>query len=299
MNDGALSFVKAAILCSLQSGDLRMARRRDKGRLMATEPRVALFSDRWLSQPEWARHGMQVQRLGALPFERLVQDPPDALVVDLPAADAGLLDACWRLHDLLQIPLILVSPEAPAAEAAALLDRGADEIVTGLGEGSLLAARVKAILRRTMANRPVEAPTRLRLGEVTIDLTSRTVHRGGEARVLSRTEFLLLQALVAARGRVCGHAELAGRVWGSAEPSATRYLRLYIRYLRQKLEMNPEAPRYLINVWGSGYQLLLDKDSPTGAGSAEAAEDAAPPSWAHPQPSFAASGAAGGRPQEA
>jgi DNA-binding response OmpR family regulator len=239
-------------------------RRGGEAPLAAATACVSLLSDRWLSQPDWAGHGMRVVRLGPVGFERLVQDPPDAIVIDTGAADARQLDACWQLHDLLQVPLVLVAPEMAAADVAALLDRGADEIVTGSVDGSLLAARVAAILRRTLAGRPADTPSRVRLGDVTVDLASRTVHRAGESSVLSRTEFELFRALAAARGRVCTHAELAGRVWGQRQPSATRYLRLYIRYLRQKLEVDPEAPRYLLNIWGRGYQLLIDEPGQEG-----------------------------------
>ena len=224
----------------------------------ASPLRVALLSDRWLSPGQWSRRGMSAERLRPVAFERLLADPPAAIVVDPACADARQLADCWQLHELLGVPVIVLAEGATGDEAAALLRRGADEVITGTPDASLLAAQVAAILRRSQRQTLRDASALLQLdGDVEVDMVRRIVRRPAGSQSLSRTEFNLLLALVRAGGRACTHHELVSQVWGADCASATHYLRLYIRYLRDKIEADPRRPRAILNVWGVGYRIAL------------------------------------------
>lgn len=219
--------------------------------------RVALLSDRWLEPAEWSRRGMAPTHLQPVAFERLLTDPPAAIVLDPECTEARQLTDCWQLHDLLRVPVIVLAPGASGAEVAALLERGAEDVVTGTPDAALLAATVAAILRRVRRQAPQQVPPVVRLGSAEVDLVRRVIRRPGGTQSLSRTEFGLLLALLRAGGRACTHHDLITRVWGADYASATHYLRLYIRYLREKLEDDPRRPRFILNVWGTGYRLAL------------------------------------------
>jgi two-component system KDP operon response regulator KdpE len=221
-----------------------------------THARVGLISDRWLKPAEWSQRGLTLVRMQWLAFEWLLVDPPAAIVLDLESADARQVADVWQLHDLLGVPVVVLAGAAPRGEIQALLERGAEDVVTGSPDGTLTAALVAAILRRPRSGSVQQVPLVLRLDGIEVDMARRVVRRPGGPLSLSRTEFALLMALVRAGGRACSHAELVTRVWGADHAAATHYLRLYIRYLRQKIERDPLHPRHLLNVRGVGYRLV-------------------------------------------
>jgi two-component system, OmpR family, KDP operon response regulator KdpE len=220
--------------------------------------RVALVSDRWLSPEAWEGRGMTVTRPGSASFERLVAEKFGAVLLDWSFPDDGALANYWQLHNLLGVPLVVLAEGAASGEVKGLLDRGADDVVTGSVDGALLAARVAAIVRRTQGRGQPQVSATLSLSGIEVDLAQRMVRRPDGAQTLSRTEYALLEAFLAARGRACSHRELVSRVWGGESASATHYLRLYVRYLRQKLELDPAHPKHLVNVRGVGYRLVLE-----------------------------------------
>jgi len=200
---------------------------------------------------------MTVTRPGAMAFEQLVSSAPDAIVLDGALEDDSQVRNSWRAHELLGVPIIVMA--RPADEVLELLERGADEVVAHAEDDALLAARVAAVLRRAPERRPQNVSSTLTLGRVEVDMERRVVRRPDGTQTLSRTEFALFQALVQARGRACTRQELITRVWGAQYASATHYLRLYVRYLRQKLELDPMHPAYLLNVHSVGYRLVVDE----------------------------------------
>jgi two-component system KDP operon response regulator KdpE len=238
----------------------------------STPSRVALLSDRWLAPREWSERGMSAVRLRPMAFERLLADPPDAIVLDPACGDTRQVADCWQLHDLLRVPVVVLALSASADEVAALLERGAEDVVTETPDPALLAARVGAILRRCRRQALHHLPPVVNLDGVEVDLVRRVVRRPGGTQSLSRTEFNLLLAFLRSGGRTCTHHELMTRVWGTECASATHYLRLYIRYLREKIEDDPRRPSRILNVWGVGYRLAL---RPAAETVMPAAEDSA------------------------
>jgi two-component system KDP operon response regulator KdpE len=227
----------------------------------APPARVGFLSGTWQPAGEWMRRGLTPYRLPAGAIERLFADPPDVIVVDAARDDARPVADCWQLADLLGVPLVVLAPGAAAETVTALLARGATDVITESRAAlpvALLAARVAAVVRRTGRREGARLPVRLQVDGGEIDLVHRVVRRADGARSLSATEFRLLLALLRAGGRTCPHGELMARVWGPSSTSATHYLRLYVQYLREKIEADPRRPRHLVNVRGSGYRLVLD-----------------------------------------
>ena len=181
----------------------------------------------------------------------------DREAVDLAILDLGLPD--MRGHDLLRLirgrrpdlPVVVLSSRADEAGKVEALDLGADDYVTkpfGMNE---LLARLRNALRHRLASQG-ERPA-FRVGDLSVDLVRRLVRLGDREIKLSRKEFEVLRELVLHAGKVLTHAHILQAVWGS--PVDPQYLRIYVRQLRQKLEPDPERPRYILTETGVGYRL--------------------------------------------
>ena len=177
--------------------------------------------------------------------------------VDLLILDLGLPD--MKGHELLRIirerdehvPVVVLSSRGDEAGKVEAFDLGADDYVTkpfGMNE---LLARLRAALRHQLAvqgERPI-----FRVDELTVDLVRRIVRMGDHDVKLSPKEYEVLRLMVLHAGKVLTHAHILREVWGASTES--QYLRVYVRQLRQKLEPNPERPRYILTETGVGYRL--------------------------------------------
>ncbi len=182
----------------------------------------------------------------------LLEEAPDLIILDL-----GLPD--MHGHDLLQtirarnesVPIVVLSSRSDEAGKVKALDLGADDYVTkpfGMDE---LLARMRAALRhqlQTQGERPV-----FRLGDLSVDLVRRIVKVGDREVKLSPKEYDLLRVLVQHAGKVLTHKFLLGELWDDLTDA--QYLRVYVRQLRQKIEADPEQPRYVLTETGVGYRL--------------------------------------------
>jgi len=182
----------------------------------------------------------------------LLKEAPDLIILDL-----GLSDV--HGHELLQtirarnesVPIVVLSSRSDEAGKVQALDLGADDYVTkpfGMDE---LLARMRAALRhqlQTQGERPV-----FRLGELSVDLVRRIVKVGEREVKLSPKEYDLLRVLVQHAGKVLTHKFLLGELWDDLTDA--QYLRVYVRQLRQKIEADPEQPRYVLTETGVGYRL--------------------------------------------
>jgi two-component system KDP operon response regulator KdpE len=135
-----------------------------------------------------------------------------------------------------------------------LLDAGADDYVTKPFGFDELVARMRAALRRTAEDADAEEPVVV-LGPLRIDRAEQRVWRDGEEVRLSPTEFALLLVLARHPGKTVTHRQLLESVWGTRAPEAEGRLRVYMTYLRRKLERDPVRPRLLITQAGVGYRL--------------------------------------------
>lgn len=182
----------------------------------------------------------------------------EAIVVDLGREVAFPADVVSRIRTVSREPVLVVGCAGTSVEMLRCFEAGADEYARPRCTTDEIDLRLRALFRR-MANgvalRQAHAPAVVRVGEIEIDPASQTVRKGGIPVPLSPTEFRLLSTLAEHPGEVIPSKALIARVWGNQYAGETHYLRLYVRYLRQKLEVVPSRPRYIVNRWGSGYAL--------------------------------------------
>lgn len=194
---------------------------------------------------------------GAEGLERVVQDRPDLVILDLGLPDTDGQQVLSRIRELSAVPVIVLSVRAGEAEKVEALDRGANDYVTkpfGIAE---LTARLRAALRRgTGADEAVEAV--IEAGPLTVDVPHRRVRLEGREIRLSKKEFEILRLLAAHHGRVVTHQKILREVWGPAHIDAMQYLRVYVGQLRQKLGDDPARPRLIATEAGVGYRLVVE-----------------------------------------
>ncbi len=178
------------------------------------------------------------------------QPVPDVALLDLMLPGMDGLQVCARIRERGDLPIIIVTARTASHEVIAGLEAGADDYVTKPVDAGELAARIRALLRRT---RNVGQDT-LELGELTVRVPEGRVLRDGRDLPLTKTEFRLLHTLVAARGAVVTREQLLERVWDYDYFGDTRLLDVHIRRLRRKIEHDPGQPRLIVTVRGVGYR---------------------------------------------
>ena len=202
-------------------------------------------------------HGYQVNVAedGAEALTILATQRPDVVVLDLVMPNVDGFEVLRQTRAWSQIPIIVLSARGQERDKVTALDLGADDYLTkpfGMDE---LLARLRAVLRRAQA--PVDST--YTFGEVTIDFTRHIVTKGCVEVHLTRTEYDLLAALARDAGKVLTHRLLLERVWGEYATDNLQQLRVYINYLRRKLEDDPARPRWLVTEPGVGYRLRADQ----------------------------------------
>lgn len=192
-----------------------------------------------------------VQRALAQTLNALYSFGPDAVL--LRASD---LESCRAAFSILQevssAPTIVIGP-ASEAQQIWYLEQGAAEYLVPPLSFALLHAHLRAILRCRTRAATGDVVT---AGDLEVDGRGHEVRYKGRVISLTPTEFRLLQVLAENAGHPCSHEMLLERVWGKQFTSCSNYLRLYITYLRQKLEDDPAEPLLIVTDWGVGYRLV-------------------------------------------
>jgi two-component system KDP operon response regulator KdpE len=183
--------------------------------------------------------------------------PPDVVILDLGLPDMDGIEACARLREWTQVPIIVLSVRDNDRDKVAALDRGADDYLTKPFSMQELLARIRVALRHSAQSQGSKTVV-VRAGALAIDLAGHIVTRAGVEVKLTATEFKLLAYLAAHTGRVLTHRSLLTHVWGPEEAERVEYLRVYMAQLRRKLEADPSQPAYLLTEPGVGYRFAAD-----------------------------------------
>ena len=192
---------------------------------------------------------------GALALAEARRDPPDVVILDLMLPGLDGLEVCRQLRrndQFSRTPILILSARSEEADRIVGLELGADDYVTKPFSTREVIARVRALLRR---NEPA-APQRSKVnrGDIVIDPTAHSVQVGGKAVELSALEFKLLHYMALHPGMVFSRDQLLDGVWGNDRSVTPRSVDVYVRRIREKIEMKPQQPSYVQTVHGVGYR---------------------------------------------
>jgi two-component system, OmpR family, KDP operon response regulator KdpE len=177
---------------------------------------------------------------------------PDLVLLDINMPGMGGLAACKMIRADKDIAIIMLTVRDSEEDKVSALDAGADDFITKPFSTPELLARIRAALRRVPALQI--NPHQTRIGSLVIDFVARTVDRGSEALHLTPKELELLRYFIQHPNQVVSHRELLQAVWGADYGHQVEYLRVFIKNLRKKIELNPENPELLVTEPWVGYR---------------------------------------------
>ncbi len=190
---------------------------------------------------------------GSEALEKASRERPDLVLLDIMMPEMDGFETLAGLRETSSVPVIFLTAKGEEADRIRGLDLGADDYITKPFSPRELVSRIRAVLRRT-------EPAALAGSEIVVDDELRinfdqrkVIVRGREVR-LRPTEYRLLYQLVTNAGKLLTHEVLLSRVWGAEYRDEDQYVRLYITYLRQKIEKDPRQPRYILSERGLGYR---------------------------------------------
>ncbi|MCL5110353.1 MAG: response regulator transcription factor [Chloroflexi bacterium] len=193
---------------------------------------------------------------GAAALEVLRERLPDLVVLDVQMPKMDGFETLKRIREVSQVPVIMLTVRSAEQDKVRGLKMGADDYVTKPFSQRELLSRIEAVLRRAETP-PHVAKTEVRVDDyLQIDFSRNEVIAGGKVVQLSPTEYRLLYHLVSSSGRVLTYETLLSKVWGWEYREEQHYVRLYISYLRQKIEPEPSHPKYILTEKGLGYRFV-------------------------------------------
>ena len=179
---------------------------------------------------------------------------PDLIVLDIMMPRMDGLDACSKIREFSNVPIILLTAKADDMDKLLGFDRGADDYLTKPFNVLELKARIRALLRRSGAGSAKEAPkNELVGGSIRLDLDARNAYKGGVLADLTAKEFDVIEFLMRNPNRVYSRENLLDTIWAYEYRSDIRTVDVHIRRLREKLEENPAQPKHIMTKWGVGY----------------------------------------------
>ena len=178
----------------------------------------------------------------------------DLIILDLMMPKIDGLQACMRIREFSNVPVIMLTARSEDADKIIGFECGADDYITKPFNILELKARVRALLRRAGMSHQKEAG-RLTIGHITLDADARAAWKEGQSVDLTAKEFDLMELLMRNPGRVYSRENLLNVVWGYEYAGDYRTVDVHVRRLREKLELDPANPRYILTKWGVGYYL--------------------------------------------
>jgi two-component system KDP operon response regulator KdpE len=189
-------------------------------------------------------------------LEKARAEMPDIVLLDIMMPGMDGFETLKRLRQFSQTPVLILTAKDEEEDRIKGLELGADDYIGKPFSHRELVSRIRAVLRRHYAPPPIPQTTVKVDDRLVIDFARREVLVNGERVNLRPTEYRLLYHLVQNAGYVMTHEMLLTRVWGPEYRSETHYLRLYITYLRQKIEEDLAHPKYILTERGIGYRFV-------------------------------------------
>ncbi len=181
---------------------------------------------------------------------------PDLVLLDVMMPDIDGFEVLSMLREISNVPVIMLTAKGEEDDRVRGLELGADDYVTKPFSPRELVSRVRAVLRRTDSS-STDSPDVIEVDDhLKLDFSKREIWLDGELIKLRPTEYRLLYHLVKNAGWVLTYDQILSRVWGYEYRDEPHYVRLYINYLRQKIEKDPSNPKYILTERGVGYRFV-------------------------------------------
>jgi len=182
---------------------------------------------------------------------------PDLVLLDVMMPELDGFETLRMLREFSNVPVIMLTAKGEEDDKVYGLELGADDYVTKPFGSRELSSRVRAVLRRT--EMPTASPDQAVLkidDRLSVDFNRREVIVEGQRTKLRPTEYRLLYHLIENAGWTVPHEQLLAKVWGYEYRDETHYVRLYVNYLREKIEEDPSSPKYILTERGVGYRFV-------------------------------------------
>jgi len=204
-------------------------------------------------------YGVLTAKDGAEALELFNKNAPHLILLDIMLPVMSGIEVCRIVRGKSQVPIIMLTAKTEEIDRVVGLELGADDYVTKPFSMRELIARIKAVLRRSEAGKdlgaaPAKTPELFKAGDISIDLIAHVVLNKGKEVELNPKEFELLALLLQNRGQVISREQILRKVWGYDYIGNDRTVDVHMRWIRRKLEADPENPRYLVTVRGYGYK---------------------------------------------
>jgi len=209
---------------------------------------------------------------GTEAIERVRKDLPDLVLLDVGMPGLDGFETLRLIREISEVPVIMLTVRSDEEDIVRGLELGADDYITKPFRTRELSSRIRAVLRRTRGAPPETAILKID-DYLSVDYNRREVIVGGKRVKLRPTEFRLLYHLIENAGWVVPHEVLLAKVWGHEYREEVHYLRLYITYLRQKIEPDPSHPRYILTERGVGYRFVDFRNRERDQGKEDTKQD--------------------------
>jgi DNA-binding response OmpR family regulator len=194
---------------------------------------------------------------GAEALEVARREKPDLIILDVMLPGLNGFEVCRILRNEMAAPILMLTAKTEETDKIIGLGIGADDYMTKPFSIRELMARVAAMLRRVnmIKQTAIEKETLLKYHDIEIDLPAHTVKIRGKITVFNPKEFDLLALFIRNKGLVLSREQILKKVWGYDFAGDTRTVDVHVRWLREKIEADPQNPKYLITIRGTGYKL--------------------------------------------
>lgn len=193
-------------------------------------------------------------------MRRVFSSRPDIVLLDANIPKMDGWEVCRRIRDMSDIPVLMVTVNDQKSDRLKGFSMGADDYVAKPVDFHELIARIQAILRRSRSTTLDNKSSTFNNGDIEVDWGSRQVWVRGQRVKLSPTEFKIMSCLIKSRGWIVTHEQLLEKAWGPNYIGDKSFVKLYIRYLRQKIERDPHKPQIIMTERGVGYYFAVQNE---------------------------------------